>query len=227
MRISRILEKAGLIVPDENTLPLAPTETGADFPLPLDLLDTPPPAPAAEPAAASTAVAEGIAFDAVYAQAGVREANFPAERLIKLLDGLKTMDTVAQKAVVSAMDAADETWEIGDVVADAQAKIAALNAYARTQEAAAQAVSARTQAQAGSAQTAYDARRAEINEQIAQLQKTLEIAAAEHAQALAALQAERTGASEAALRERTRIGTEVQRLEALVTQFGTPTSDTL
>lgn len=226
MRFSKILEKAGLVVPDETEESAA--EAPPADPTPYESLlneappaQEPPVAPPPAPIDPGAAVTEGTPFETIYAAAGIATPVFPAERLLKLLDGLKSMDAVSQRAVVNAMDAADETWEIQDVAADARTKVEALQAFGRAQAQAANAVTQRTQAQQQALQERYDEQRELINQQIARLQQTLEQAASEHAHALAALQVENTSAREAALREHARLRAEIERLATVVTQFGT------
>ena len=68
-------------------------------------------------------------FDQVYKQASVPSSNYSAEKLIRLLDGLKAMDANTRKVAIAAMDAADETWTIQDPIDDAQQKIGALQSF--------------------------------------------------------------------------------------------------
>jgi hypothetical protein len=72
---------------------------------------------------------EGIALADIFAAAGVPDSPYPAEKLLRLLDGLRAMDAGTRKAAVLAMDAADDNWQIGDCIADADRKISALDAY--------------------------------------------------------------------------------------------------
>ena len=68
-------------------------------------------------------------FEQVYKKASVPSSNYSAEKLIRLLDGLKAMDANTRKIAIAAMDAADETWTIQDPLDDARQKITALQSY--------------------------------------------------------------------------------------------------
>lgn len=82
--------------------------------------------PAPTPPPTTTQVQTGGSFDDLYASARVAASPFPAEKLLRLLDGLQTMDMVTRRVAVLAMDAADDTWTIGDPVLDAKRKIKVL-----------------------------------------------------------------------------------------------------
>lgn len=77
--------------------------------------------------AAPTEVSEGRPFDEIYLEAGVPTAPYSAEKLIRLLEGLRAMDPATRKGAVVAMDSADDEWTLADVVLDAQRKIQALD----------------------------------------------------------------------------------------------------
>ena len=106
------LEKAGLVRNDPPAeAPPLTSEVAAE---------PPPPVPAS---AAATPVGSGVLdAEAVYAQAGVPPSVYPAERLLRLVDGLSAMDPATRLMAIQAMDAADESWTMADPVADAAAK---------------------------------------------------------------------------------------------------------
>lgn len=81
------------------------------------------------------AVVERKEFQQIYADANVVTSPYPAERLIRLLEGLQAMDAPTRNAAVQAMDAADDTWSIADPISDAEKKSASLQAYARALQA--------------------------------------------------------------------------------------------
>ena len=86
-----------------------------------------PSAPSAQPApvrspAGSGGIREDVPFDTYYAEGGVPPTAYGAEKLLRVLDGLRAMDPSTRKAAVLAMDAADDAWTIADVVLDAQRK---------------------------------------------------------------------------------------------------------
>lgn len=90
--------------------------------------------PAASPSAAAPgAVVKngarlqvGRPFEEIFKAAGVASSPYPAEKLLRLLDGLAAMDERTRKTAVMAMDAADDTWTIADPVLDAKRKIKVL-----------------------------------------------------------------------------------------------------
>ena len=101
----------------------ARTPKGKDPPRPAN----PPATPAAAPAPAyESGVTEGRDLAAIYGEMRVPPSPFPAEKLLKLLDGLRAMDAHTRKAAVLAMDAADDTWTIEDAILDAHRKTEAL-----------------------------------------------------------------------------------------------------
>lgn len=191
----------------EATTPQAPAAPAADPSPPL--VDLP----------ADTNIDEGLPFDTLYQLAQVKDSPFSAEKLLRLLEGLKVMDMESRKTAVKAMDAADDSWTIGDPIIDAQRKIEALGAGKRKlakqvadQEAA---VAAELKAQDEYAEKAT----AQIRQQIAELeellQKELEKVADERATANAQLKATR----EAATRETARLDGEIARLGEITNLF--------
>jgi hypothetical protein len=181
--------------PDEVTEPPAPSEPS---PLP-DLLTS-----GSEPP-------ENRPFEEIYAIAGLQEAPFSAEKLLRLLEGLRTMDAVTRKAAVLAMDAADDNWQISECIDDAERKIAVLANY--KQQVASQVQTAEQQSVARIAEIRSGAETAssEIRTQIAELEQLLEREITKAAQ-------ETTG------RESRRIDTEMERLREITTLFKAETT---
>jgi len=79
-------------------------------------------------------IIEGVSFEEIYAMSGVQNSVFPIEKLIKLLDGLKAMTPEMQKAAISAMDSADDSWTIDDIRSDGNKKIQALHDFKQIKE---------------------------------------------------------------------------------------------
>lgn len=219
----RVLQKAGLVE----------AEVAIDVPATLEsevLAEVPPEVFVAEPSAPSTAVLsesesrieESRSFDVIYAERGIPSSPFPAEKLLKLLDGLRAMDPPVRKAAVLAMDAADDNWTIDDAALDASRKIKALNdtkallvQQATSQAAHAQErLKAREQRQAD----ALAAIRQQIGDLEALMQREVEKATAEKA----ALGAEVKSAQEASMRESARLDTEIVRLQEVLDTFVAP-----
>jgi hypothetical protein len=230
------LVKAKLVEPDEPVAPnpvppIAKVKKAGDEMLVIDMepLQQAPgqPSPAAiGPAATSGGeeavgeIAENTPLDSIYAVFGVPATAFPAERLLKVLDGLRAMDATNQRAAVAAMDAADDSWTLDDVMADAARKISALKTHIGKLNAAVASVQAQETAQKAALARDYDALRATIADQIAQLQEAAQMAASENANAIAALEAKSLAAVSASGREQVRIQAEIDRLDSIAQQFG-------
>ena len=126
--LMRFLARAKLVElsVDESAVSPSPDEATTDSPgvpaaeIPISPLPVP-----------EGGIDEGVALDDIFALAGVSPSPFPAEKLLRLLDGLRAMDAATRKTAVLAMDAAEDSWQISDPVLDAQRKIAALEAYKR------------------------------------------------------------------------------------------------
>ena len=103
-------------------------ELAAEAAAPADAAPSPPPPPPELPPS-DCEIDKERGFDAIFGAAGVAPVPFPAEKLLRLLDGLRAMDATTRKMAVLAMDAADDNWDVVDCVADAQRKIAALEGY--------------------------------------------------------------------------------------------------
>jgi len=169
--------------------------------------------PPIEPIKADTngEIEESLPLEVIFQQADLPPSPFPAEKLLRLLDGLRTMDAQTRKAAVLAMDAADDNWSITDPVQDAERKIAALTAY-RERLGEQLAVGAK---QAGD-QIAADKHGlettvAEIRAQITQLEQLLEREIVRSAQEIAAIEGGQRAAREAVGREQRRIDQEIER----------------
>lgn len=162
---------------------------------------------------------EGASFEQLYRAAQLPNSPFPAEKLLKLLDGLRAMDPATRKAAVMAMDAADDAWTIDDAVVDAERKVRALQKGVQQLEVNLAAVDERTRAELASfdeyAQKAADTIRRQIAELEQLLGQELEAAAQKKAQAQADLRLAREGCA----RERTRYEQEVARLSEISSIF--------
>ena len=178
------------------------------------------PFPASEPVATDECeIAEGKALDEIYAGAGVASSPFPAERLLRLLDGLRAMDAVTRKTAVLAMDAADDNWQIADPVLDAQRKIAALDGYKQYLDAQVRGSEKNTTASIGEISARQEQTVAEIRKQIHELEQLLERELARSTQEITRLDAVLRATREAAARERHRMDVEMDRLREIPAQF--------
>lgn len=227
------LEKAGLVTRDAPQAPPAPE---------IDLIITPvaPPTPAepapAVPAPAVEAVADVAAsapvavgtggtplnLDSLYASAGIPPAQYPAERLLRLVDGLSAMDAATRLMAITAMDAADESWTIADPLSDAAAKIAALAVYSQTQQLTLQQLEQETQKQIDSVLARQELVTGDIRKQIAELEALVARELARSAQETAAHQASLMQARNQTARELADIAQASTRLQSLSAQFGSP-----
>jgi dGTP triphosphohydrolase len=192
------------------------------------------PAEAAEAASAETGpslapeagvVAERKPFDELYRAASVPPSPFAAEKLLKLLDGLATLPMDVRKQMVKAMDEADDSWTIDDVVLDAQRKIKVLTASKQVvaQQAAAAAKNAESEIAAINRRQAEST--AQIRRQITELNALLERESTKAVQAAAEVNAQSRSNQEAGVREAARLDAEISRLNQIPTHFaGTPSA---
>lgn len=185
-------------------------------------------APVAEPvpelvapalAAADLETAEGKAFDAIFADAAIPPSPFPAEKLLRLLDGLRAMDGATRKAAVMAMDAADDSWHIADCVIDAQRKVAVLGDYKQALAAQLQDREQRAAADVAGIRADLETATAAIRQQIAELEQLLERKITQSAQETTAIEADSRATREAVARESRRMDAEIERLGEISSQF--------
>jgi hypothetical protein len=173
------------------------------------------------PPAANVPLVEvsGLSLEQIYSQAGVAVATYPAERFLRLLDGLKAMDEAIRRQVIAAMDAADDTWTIADPLQDASQKIAAIEAHAATLRAGITMAEQETQIAVSGVQQRQETSVSEIKRQITELEGLLarEIARGEQENAAlgAALQSKKEGAE----RELAQLMRSAAEFRSLVAQF--------
>ena len=180
---------------------------------------------AAPAGAAAVAIrADGAALDvtAIYANEGVAPALYPAERLLRLIDGLSAMDESVRLTAIKAMDEADESWTIADPVNDAQAKVKALAAHSQRLELGLQQLEQETQARVDEIRARQEQAVGAIRKQIADLEalaaRELERAEKETADYVATL----GQAREQTARELGEIQRVSVQLQNLATRFGAP-----
>lgn len=167
-------------------------------------------------------VEEGLTFVDIYGRQGVAEAQFPVERLLKLVDGLRALDPTTRRAAITAMDVADETWSMDDVLADADAKMAALRGHQRHMQGAADGVVQANRERVAALESSRDGRLTELRQQIAALEAQIQDAVGSTAADVAKLQSESESNKAALLRETQRIDAHILNLEELVAQFRPP-----
>lgn len=240
----KALERVGLVELEEsktNGAPAVETEAAAvprpDAPAPRPL--TPSAAPtepradarvrptpvessraAESPVQAPTASEEGRPFEAIYQEQGLPSSPFPAERLLKVLDGLAALDPAARRTAVQALDAADDSWAIEDSLLDAERKTRALMSFRGQVEERTRARLAEAKALSEERERTHAEAVARIRQQIADLEGLLTRETERAASDQAELQALAREAKALCARELARIDQEIQRLGKIRTMFG-------
>lgn len=178
-----------------------------------------PRAVAAAPSDPLAGEAEGIPLADIFAAAGLPDSPYPAEKLLRLLDGLRAMDAGTRKAAVLAMDAADDNWQIGDCIADADRKISALDAYKQQLNAQLQDREQQSAEVVNQIKLALENSTAAIRKQIAELEQLLEREVTRAAQEATSVEAGLRAARESTAREARRMDAEIERLREIPTSF--------
>ena len=217
--IVNFLEKAGLVKMDEPVAAVeegateSVTGAGADFSLGA-VSDQPVLVPGTE---------TPLNFDDIYAQAGVGVSAYPAERLLRLLDGLSAMDQATRLMAIKAMDAADESWTIDDPLADAAAKVQALSQYAGWLQLRLQKVEQETQGRLNDVAARQEKVVGDIRKQIAELEALASREMARAAQETAEHEGSLRAARDQAATDLAQLNQTSQRLQGLSAQFGAAT----
>jgi len=234
------LERAGLVTRDN---PLAQTAPEVSLASPADaaalepMTLTPITPPASLPPLADVAIAVdanagasaaaaapsvvSLDLDSLYASAGVPAAQYPAERLLRLMDGLSAMDEATRLMAIKAMDAADESWTIADPLRDAAAKVAALAAHGETLRLELKQFEAQTQTRLDSVLARQDTVVGDIRKQISELEALAARELARAEQETAAQQMSLQAARNQTAAELAAIAQTSTRLQSLSSQFGT------
>lgn len=233
-RWKKALAKAGLLELDADEIEATPD---ADAPADADDIDrilaetkalvgdadaAPPAEPEPEPEVTPlVAVVENVDLESLYAQSGVPESPFTAEKLLKILDGLRALDPATRKAAVLAMDAADEEWTIQDPLLDANRKIKALATAQKRLAATADQAGAKAETDLAEQERYKEQASTEIRSQIAELEKLLENELTKVAEEKATIHARLQETRAACTRESARYEAESDRLETLTLTFPT------
>jgi len=209
-----LLEKAGLVRRDEEASDpgAEATYSGAT---PADDAPVAAPAEPALPIAESTA----MSLDDVYAAAAVPPSPYPAERLMRLMDGLKEMSDDMRRRTIEAIDAADDSWTIADPLRDARAKIAAIDRHLGTIRAGIAQAEAEAGARIDATRQRSEGSIADIRRQIAELEGLLAREVARGAEELAAIESTLRSSKEGAHREIDGLSRAAGALQGLVSQF--------
>lgn len=194
--------------------------------------EAPPPrkaAPAVPPSSAASAapaanggngdIPEGQPFEEFYAQASVPPAPYTAEKLLRVLDGLKAMDPHTRKAAVLAMDAADEEWSIADAVMDAQRKTRVLHDTVADFEARLAALRDHATQEKATRDSYLTEATKTIKQKIQELEETLQRETAEITAQKAQIDGRVQAAEAACRREAVRMKSEIERLSQIPSTF--------
>jgi len=217
------LEKAGLVKRDEPAA-LAEGVINLDLSIAVPGANLPAPATPSEPAPASPGTASNVAtalnLNDIYAAHGVGPAVYPAERLLRLVDGLSAMDEATRQLAIKAMDAADESWTINDPLIDAAAKVQALAAHGQAIAANLQQLEQQTQAHLDAVAQRQEKVVGDIRQQIAELEGLVARELSRSAQETATQQANLQAARSTIARDLAEVAQVSQRLQSLSNQFG-------
>lgn len=209
------LEKAGLVRMD--------TSHDSVEPPPAPSPATPAePAATAPPEAAMPVVGTPLKLDEIYAKAGVPASLYPAERLLRLIEGLSAMDPGTRLMAIQAMDAADESWTIDDPLADAQAKAQALSLHAELLQLNLQALERDTLARIEATTAKRDKVGGDIRQQMAELDALMNREVARAAQDIANQEAQLQAARDHTTGQLASLSQLGQQLQNLSAQFGAP-----
>lgn len=215
--IVNFLEKAGLVTIDEAVEPAteeSEDSAGVDVSLPSAGTESMP----------TTGVGSPLNFDDIYASAGVSPSAYPAERLLRLVDGLSAMDPSTRLMAIKAMDAADESWTIDDPLADAAAKVQALSRHAERLQLTLKKVEQETQGRLNAVAARQEKVVGDIRKQMAELDALVAREVARAAKETAEHEAGLKAARDQTASELTQLAQASQRLQGLSAQFGATTT---
>ncbi|MER2515029.1 methyl-accepting chemotaxis protein [Candidatus Accumulibacter phosphatis] len=194
--------------------------------MPVETGDASPPelATVGAPAEQLAGRQEGIPLPDIYAAAAVPASPYAAEKLLRLLDGLRAMDAGTRHAAVLAMDAADDNWQIVDCVRDAQFKISALGAYKEQLTGQLQNGEQQAAEVIDQIKLSLDKSSVAIRQQITELEQLLEREVTRAAQETTRVEAGLRAARESSTRETRRMDAEIERLREIPNNFKAPDS---
>ena len=209
------LEKAGLVRMDasldEAPSPAPPVQAQTEQPAAV------PPSEAAMPVMGSP-----LKLDNIYAKAGVPASLYPAERLLRLIEGLSAMDPDTRLMAIKAMDAADESWTIEDPLADAQTKAQALAMHAELLQLNLQALERDTLARIETVTAKREKVVGDIRQQMSELDALMNREVARAAQDIAGQEAQLQAAREHTAGQLASLSQLGQQLQNLSAQFAAP-----
>jgi hypothetical protein len=171
-------------------------------------------------AVAAETAAPGVSLQQIYESAGVPACPFPAERLLKLLDGLRAMDEPIRLQTIRALDAADDSWNIADPVSDADAKVKAIQGHVQALKAGVDKSAGEGRALVADLRERHDKAAGAIRQQMAELDALLQRAVAKHAEECASVEAAQAAREQGANRDVEQLARVAGELQSVVTQFG-------
>lgn len=235
-RLLRALEKAGLVELEASTDNMQQDVLSQTDSTPADSAWSDPGGGAEDsaadepvPSAASAADHQagwGRPFEEIYAEHTVRPSPFPAEKLLKLLDGLRMLEASARKAAIMALDAADEAWTIDDALLDAEHKLRALRRSQEQLHAENQALTNRAAEELTQRETEEQERCAQIRKQIADLEALLERELVRSSEDRAAIKNQLQQHQQQMQQEQQRLEHECLRLQELAQVFASNAAST-
>jgi predicted nucleic acid-binding Zn-ribbon protein len=163
-----------------------------------------------------------LKLDEIYAKAGVPVSLYPAERLLRLIEGLSAMDPGTRLMAIKAMDAADESWTIEDPLADAQTKAQALAMHAELLQLNLQALERDTLARIETVTAKREKVVGDIRQQMAELDALMNREVARAAQDIAGQEAQLQAAREHTTGQLASLSQLGQQLQNLSAQFAAP-----
>jgi hypothetical protein len=215
-----VLERAGLVRQEgSESVPAQPGEPVAAPP------SEPAPTPTSDTSihfddmVLTTHSKPSLSLDQVYQTAAIPVAPYPAERLMRLIEGLRAMDEGTRRQAIQAMDAADDTWSMDDPIRDASAKAAAIDSYVQTLRSELAQSEQATRGEMEEKQRQHKASVAEIMRQMSDLEGLLSREIARGTQETAALESELQARIASTDREMRDMARSASELKSLVAQF--------
>ena len=179
--------------------------------------------PVGQVLAVDSVIPEGLDVAEIYTDANVVSSVYPYEKFVKLVDGLAALDDTAKKAALAAMDAADDTWTVGDIASDLINKRTALVQYQRDIEATVVHLEEQANTTIADTKAASDARVADMRAKISALEQAIQDEFQATGKTIGELHAQLAANKGAGERETQRIGTVVFKMTTVEkTYFSTP-----
>lgn len=194
----------------------APSQTGSPGVAPTSRAMPEFSAPPAVATPVQGSAASSMTADDIFLAAGVADTPNSAIRILRMLAGLSMFPPEQQRVMLRAMDQADPTWSEEEMLMDAHQRLAALRQHLERLEGERQASLTSLEESISKAKASGDSMVAEIDAQIAELQKLRNDALAETATAVSGLEGQKREADTVAAEARARLDGIRQSLEGLV-----------